>query len=193
MAERETEFKFLLSSFERDRLRVSLGEPVRVKTFVNRYYTLNSSGRKDWVLRIREDSSNRVLTLKIGREVAPGVFDSVEYSASVGPEEASWESTEPMRVFREQISQDPISLQGEMGNRREVYRAPIDVGALWELDAAKLPNGEQFSELEVEVVAELEGLAELRRRLESWLGSVGINPVPSAKTKYARFLASLEA
>lgn len=192
MAQRETEFKYLLDSSERDRLRAGLGEPISRLEFVNRYYTLTGERqRKDWVLRTRRDAEGTVLTLKIGREVSPGVFDSMEYSAKVTGDPLSWEGTEPMKMFRQEISGEPVGLQGEMANLREIYRPPVEVGRVWEMDLAVLPNGEQFSELEVEVVAEGDRLSALRGVLEDWLKKTGIEPRPSTKTKYARFLEAL--
>ncbi len=175
-------------------MRRCLGEPKEIREFVNRYYSLAESDRReDWVLRTRQEAQELVLTLKIGREISPGVFDSIEYSAKVFGDTGDWEGTEPMRRFRQEISQGAVSLQGEMRNRREIYRPAVEVGRAWELDLAILPSGEQFSELEVEVVVENDSLPVLRERLEGWIRECGVEPRPSTETKYARFLKALRA
>lgn len=192
MAERETEFKYVLEPSQSESLRAALGAPLESRRFSNKYYTLSGERqRKDWVLRVRQDDSRAVLTLKIGREVSPGVFDSMEYTAEVtdGPE--SWEDSEPMHVFRREISAEPVHFQGEMQNLRECFRAPVAVGEVWELDSATLPDGTGFSELEIEVKAELEELTLLRATVERWLESCGVPPVAGTLTKYARFLAAV--
>ena len=192
MACRETEFKYVLEPAQSERLRAALGAPLESRRFSNRYYTLSGERqRKDWVLRVRQDESRAVLTLKIGREVSPGVFDSMEYSADVSGGPESWEGSEPMQVFRREISEEPVHFQGEMQNLRECFRAPVAVGEVWELDSATLPDGSGFSELEIEVKAELEELPSLRVAVEQWLEEQGVTPVAGTLTKYARFLAAV--
>lgn len=194
MAERETEFKYLLSEQDSQALRRCLGEPLKSREFVNRYYAVRGgSDRRDWVLRLRVEGDNKTLTLKIGREVAPGVFDSQEYSArGVSESPGSWEEYEPLKVLRREISSGALYLQGEMENRREVFLAPCDVGRNWELDLALLPGGVELRELEIEVQGESEGLEELRGRLEAWFFEQGLSPSLSETTKYARFLGCLK-
>lgn len=189
MAERETEFKYLLEPSQSERLRAALGVPLESHRFSNKYYTLSGERqRKDWVLRLRQDDARSILTLKIGREVSPGVFDSMEYTAEVTGDPESWEDSEPMQVFRREISEEPVHFQGEMQNVRECYRAPVAVGEVWELDSATLPGGGRFFELEIEVRAEIEVLPSLRTAVEQWLQSCGVPPVVGKRTKYARFL-----
>lgn len=191
----ETEFKFLLADRDHESLLCLLGEPRRELRLTNRYFTLSEPvQRRDWVLRLRVTNGEAMeLTLKIGREVQPGVFDSVEYTqpvTSVDPKD--WVSTEPLEVLRREISTSPLRFQGELRNTRREFRAPIAVGEIWEVDSAELPNGETFHELEVEVEAnDLESLEAGRSDLERWLVSNGIAFRMSDKTKYNRFLLSL--
>lgn len=193
MAERETEFKFLLSETEHS-LIVSGASLLRESSFVNRYFEVEDSiDRTDWVLRLRMRDDKSILTLKIGREIGPGLFDSQEFSEPVKSLESEhWENTEPMRVLRKEISQKPLRLKGEIKNTRTVIEAPVGVGREWELDRVVFPNDEILHELEIEVVYESsEQLAHSREEVESWLNSLGIEPRPSLKTKYGRFLESL--
>lgn len=192
MAEQETEFKYLLSLDDYQKVGQALGRPERERRFINRYFTVvGGTDRRDWVLRLRVEGERRELTLKIGREMAPGVFDSVEYNQLVDSEEpADWSETEPVRVLRAEVSTAPIVEQGESRNLRQLYPPPVRVGRVWELDKCELPQGRQFCELEVEVeAADVDSSAKL---LMGWLESLGVSPQPSEKTKYARFLASLK-
>ena len=196
MGQRETEFKFLLNTESLETLLGHLGEPLRERRFVNRYYTVEEHcGRKDWVLRLRQEEGVGELTLKVGREMEPGVFDSTEFSAAVKVTDlASWEETEPLRVLRREISASALLLQGEAFNHRRVFRAPIEVGARWEVDSTLLPNGVSFHELEVEVdFSTSEDLAKLAEKLRGWLRESGVVYEMSDKTKYARFLQAISS
>ncbi|MFA5506240.1 MAG: hypothetical protein WC423_12470, partial [Vulcanimicrobiota bacterium] len=136
--------------------------------------------------------SHRELTLKIGREIALGLFDSMEYSELVGSEQpGDWSNSEPIRVFRTEISPAPLRVQGESQTRRLLFSPPLEVGQVWELDSCCLPGGQEFFELEVETQAP--GVEEQGRALKAWLESRGVRPRPSEMTKYARFLGSLES
>ncbi|MCA9779454.1 MAG: CYTH domain-containing protein [Candidatus Eremiobacteraeota bacterium] len=193
MAEKETEFKYLLSAEDYRKVAEALGKPQGERRFINRYFTVEGgTERRDWVLRLRVEGSRRELTLKIGREVSPGVFDSVEHNQLVDSEDPEqWLQTDPLKVLREEVSIAPILVQGESRNLRRLYSPPVKVGRVWELDRCELPNGHEFCELEIEVEA-LE-LDASRRLLEGWLGKLEVAAGPSDKTKYGRFLASLEA
>ncbi|MFA7478961.1 MAG: CYTH domain-containing protein [Vulcanimicrobiota bacterium] len=193
MSQRETEFKYLLSATDYQKVLAGLGAPHRERVFVNRYFTVEDApGRKDWVLRLRVEGSHRELTLKIGREIALGLFDSMEYSELVGSEQpGDWSNSEPIRVFRTEISPAPLRVQGESQTRRLLFSPPLEVGQVWELDSCCLPGGQEFFELEVETQAP--GVEEQGRALKAWLESRGVRPRPSEMTKYARFLGSLES
>ena len=162
MAEQETEFKYLLSLDDYQKVGQALGRPERERRFINRYFTVvGGTDRRDWVLRLRVEG-----------------------------EPADWSETEPVRVLRAEVSTAPIVEQGESRNLRQLYPPPVRVGRVWELDKCELPQGRQFCELEVEVeAADVDSSAKL---LMGWLESLGVSPQPSEKTKYARFLASLK-
>lgn len=192
--EKETEFKFLLTGAEHQKLLECLEEPSRTRRFVNRYYTVNEIlDRRDWVFRLRVEDDKRELTLKIGRELEPGLFDSQEFNQLVESENpADWQQTEPWIVLRREISQESIVLQGESVTERHICAPPIPVGHVWEVDLCTLPGGETFCELEIEVPASID-LDVSRRNVLEWLDSRGLRPKVSEKTKYARFLAAVKS
>jgi uncharacterized protein YjbK len=191
---RETEFKYSLEHGEYDAVRVRLGEPQFERHFANRYFGVEGgTERKDWVLRLRVAENEKELTLKIGRELSPGVFDSQEYNSSVTADcPLAWEAEEPIRVLRREISRQPLICLGESINQRSVFQAPVQVGRLWELDRTQLPGGKTVYELEVEVAMKEDRLDAMRERLEGWLADAKVSIAPSSKTKYARFLAALQ-
>lgn len=191
---RETEFKFLLSDSDYQSVCKALNPPLKEREFLNRYFTVDPPPqRKDWVLRLRVEGDSQELTLKIGREISPGVFDATELNEMVPNQSPSgWESTEPVRKFRDEISRQPLLLQGEAKNRRLVFAAPIKVGQEWELDRCELPGGSVFCELEVELeYSNPEDLSKKNQLVLEWLRGHGAEPLPSEKTKYARFLAAV--
>lgn len=185
----ETEFKFLLSESQYRSLVRELGSPLRSRSLINRYFVpVEPVERCDWVLRLRLEGERKELTLKIGREIEPGLFDSTEYNEAVDSEDPSdWEGRRPLLVFREEISSEPLEVQGESRTQRTVFTPPVKVGTVWEVDRCELPGGKVFCELEVEVDGG-ESFEEQRRSLLDWLQGVGIEPEVSEKTKYARFL-----
>jgi inorganic triphosphatase YgiF len=192
----ETEFKFLLSPAEYDTVKENLGAPLRERRFLNRYYTVSPVGevRRDWVLRLRVENELKELTLKIGREVSPGLYQSTEYTRMVESEAPShWDQTEPVLVLRREIGVSPLVLQGEARNVRLIYKAPVEVGRHWELDCTKLPDGTTFRELEIEIEADTpQELEQSRNTLSEWFRAQGLELQPSEMTKYARFLRAIE-
>ncbi|HIB63833.1 MAG TPA: CYTH domain-containing protein, partial [Phycisphaerales bacterium] len=76
----ETEFKFLLTESQYRALVKELGPPLRSRRLINRFFVpARPVDRRDWVLRLRLEGEKKELTLKIGREIEPGLFDSTEY------------------------------------------------------------------------------------------------------------------
>jgi len=192
----EVEFKYLLTEEQFELLCQALGTPERTRELTNRYFTVEGgSERRDWVLRLRLQGGQRELTLKVGSRTSTGLFQSVEFNHKVhssSPED--WEQTEPLREFRRRISEAPLEFQGESRTTRMVFAAPIEVGEKWELDRVVLPGGAGFFELEVETAVPEEcDLENQRERLLLWLKERGIEPEPSEKTKYARFLSALQS
>ena len=185
----ETEFKFLLTESQYRALVKELGPPVRSRSLINRYFVpARPVERRDWVLRLRLEGEKKELTLKIGREIEPGLFDSTEYNASVDSEEPrDWERYRPFQIFRQEISVEPLKVQGESRTLRTVFRPPVAVGEAWEVDRCELPGGKVFCELEIEV-DDCQPFKVQREALLDWLRGVGIEPEVSSKTKYARFL-----
>ena len=185
----ETEFKFLLTESQYGVLEKELGAPLRSRSLVNRYFVpAEPVERRDWVLRLRLEDHRKELTLKIGREIQPGLFDSTEYNELVDSEDPDdWEGCRPLRVFREGVSESALRVQGESRTLRHVFAPPVEVGKAWEVDRCELPGGKVFYELEVEV----EGRGPFEKQRETlldWLAGIGIRPEVSQKTKYARFL-----
>ena len=198
MAQQENELKYELSEESYHGLlavTVAVGEPRR---FNNAYFHVDcETGRRDWVLRLRhQEGRPGELTLKVGRQTSPGIFISTEYTAYVdSPLPGDWEETEPVRVFRQEISMAPIIAQGEARNERRVVEAPLGPVPHWEIDRTELPNGKVCYELEIEYPPDAsptpEQLSGFRAQLEDWLFSEELKASPSGKTKYRRFLESL--
>ena len=196
MVERETELKLWLSFESYSRLLEQLGEPLKVREFSNIYYVVDEQlSRRDWVLRLRCESGKRELTLKIGREVSPGVYDSLEYSEIVDTHDtAAWEQFEPLKILRNEISTARVLVQGASKNKRLVFKPPINVGEEWELDQTSLPDGTSFCELEVEIAWRSEPeLEKAKKELSHWLSKNEIPFRESEMTKYARFLKAVSS
>lgn len=194
MTERETEFKYLLSAQGFQRLTASLGPARSSRKLVNRYYVpREATSRRDWVLRLRLYEDGNELTLKLGREVEPGLFDSMEYSAKdVAEDPAGWEGLEPLQIFRREVSAAPLMVQGESVTHRQLYSPPVKAGKGWEVDRCQLPDQADFCELEIELAQGQEPESS-RQLVESWLKTSGVEFEPSRKTKYARFLEAVSA
>lgn len=199
MAQKERELKYELSESAHGRL-LELCEPLgELREFSNLYFQAEEPvERKDWVFRLRRQGDGEgELTLKIGRELAPGMFSSTEYTARVkGAEPETWEGTEPYRVFLQEISSRPPRLQGASHNRRHLLKAAIGPVESWELDRTTLPDDSVLYELEIEWEPDtdpsIEEVSAFREELEQWLESSGLGPArPSRKTKYRRFLDAL--
>lgn len=201
MATPENELKYELSETAYHYLLASLSPEGEAQVFRNAYYAVETDvGRRDWVLRLRqrEASVGGELTLKVGRQVSPGSFSSVEHTALVQSDlPADWEETEPLRVFRQEISSEALVCRGAAKNERRLLTAPLGPAPLWELDCTTLPNGKVFYELEIEFPPETaptaEQIAGFRAELEEWMFDQGVQAVPGKKTKYRRFLDSIGA
>lgn len=200
MAQGEQELKFFLSESAYGRI-LELCQPTSPPLrFSNLYFqSAEPVERADWVLRLRrsEGDDGGELTLKVGREVSPGMFRSTEYSAQVDSADViAWQGTEPLRVFFDEVSPLLPVFRGASHNIRQVVRAPLGPVALWELDRTSLPDASVFHELEIEWQSDaeptVEEVAAFRVELEEWFASQGFSEItPSRKTKYRRFLDSL--
>lgn len=199
MAQKENELKYELCQESYHALLAatdSLGEPQR---FSNTYFHVEEeTGRRDWVLRLRRRAGEGggELTLKVGRQTSPGTFSSVEYTAQVhSATPADWEETEPMRVFRQEISRGAVVCQGQTLNERQVVRAPLGPVPGWEVDRTELPNGKICFELEIEYPPDIsptpEQLSGFRAQIEEWLFDQELKSSTSTKTKYRRFLEAI--
>ena len=199
MAASEDELKYELSERGYHRLlefATPLGEALR---FRNLYFqAAEPVERRDWVLRLREQQDGAwELTLKVGREVAAGMFSSVEYTTDVRSDDpADWVGTEPLEVYFQEISKSLPVFQGMSQNTRSRVVAPVGPVKRWEVDRTVLADGSIFHELEIEwepgVRPSVSEVAAFRIALEQWMEEQGMGPVqPSRKTKYRRFLDSL--
>lgn len=197
--QQENELKYELDEESYHHLLGLLPQVNGVSDFSNAYFQVASeTGRRDWVLRLRcfGEQPGGELTLKIGRQLSPGTFRSTEYSVAVlSAEPESWEGTEPLLVFREEISSESLQLQGAARNQRRLVKAPLGPVENWEVDRTVLPDGTLCHELEIEYppdanpsAEELEGF---RMQVEEWLFEQDIAPRASTRTKYRRFLESL--
>lgn len=199
MAVRENELKYELDEASYGSLLAMLVEVQEPRCFLNTYFvTVVDTGRSDWVLRLRREpqAQEGELTLKVGRQLSAGIFSSEESSVwveSLRP--CDWEGSEPLHLFREEISREPLRLQGEALNERRFVKSPFGPAAYWEVDRTELPNGEIHYELEVEYPSDMDPTREemtlFRGELESFLLQNGWVFRPSGKTKYRRFLDAL--
>lgn len=195
MAETEHELKYEISPQDFLRLPALLPPAGPEVELLNTYFSVPGEvGRRDWVLRLREQSgSPPELTLKVGRQVAPGDFRSVEYTCPAPSGFPSdWEHLEPVQVFRREISGGRLSVQGAVVTRRCPRRGPFPPERVWEFDACALPDGSQVFELEVECPTDSTWTEEQGRayriKVERWLADHGATFAPSRQTKYGRFL-----
>ncbi len=199
MAQSENELKYELTELAYTRLlelAPLLAEPL---FFRNIYFkSAEPVERRDWVLRLRTQQDGRSeLTLKVGREVSPGMFSSTEYSCVVASDiPGDWAGSEPLEIYLREISPLLPVLQGEAQNLRSCVVAPLGPVSRWEIDRTILADGSYFFELEIEWEAHQQPsaleVAEFRRALEGWMDEQGLGPVSlSRKTKYRRFLDSL--
>jgi hypothetical protein len=196
----ENELKYELDEPSYQRLLERLAPLGKPLVFRNIYFACSlDSGRRDWVLRLRRGSSDPgELTLKIGGEVSPGTFRSIEYTAAVlGVDPTRWEDTEPLRVLRSEVSRSPLVLQGEAHNERWLLAAPLGPVPRWELDRTTLPGGKTCYELEIEYPAgsspTVQEVGAFRGQLQDWLAAQGVSAGASRKTKYRRFLEATGA
>jgi uncharacterized protein YjbK len=83
----------------------------------------------------------------------------------------------------------PLFAMGELRNQRTVFE--LSSGYLLELDKSSLPNGQVEYEVEVELRADNQSLAEARQILEPHLLNAGIAELLPSKPKYHRFLDAL--
>jgi len=173
---------------------------------VHRNFYFDTEGRdlvrNGSLLRIRVSGAACVLTLKHGREVTPGYFDSAELEAQVAPE--ALESAvalpaslldldmEPIRELLRLHGRPALVFLGTLENER--VRRRVEAGGAGELvlevDRMRFPDGSEAHELEIEVGADQADpaaewiLDKARRR--------GIRLEPERATKLERFLAWLD-
>ena len=199
MAQQENELKYELSEESYHSLLGLLSQEGETLSFFNAYFVASEdTGRRDWVLRLRRsgDEGAGELTLKVGRQTSPGAFSSTEYTAEVQSDQpADWEETEPMRVFRQEISKVAIVPQGRARNERKIVQAPLGPVRQWEVDRTELPNGKVCYELEIEYPPDVspspEQIAGFRAELEEWMFEHSLKATASSKTKYRRFLEAV--
>lgn len=199
MGQKENELKYELSEDSYHGLLAATAAVGAPRRFDNVYFHVEEeTGRRDWVLRLRRQQGDAggELTLKVGRQTSPGTFSSMEYSARVSSADPlDWEETEPVRIFRQEISRAPILFQGQTHNERQEVEAPLGPVPRWEIDKTELPNGKLCYELEIEYPPDAsptpEQLSGFRARIEEWLFDLDLKSSTSTKTKYRRFLESI--
>lgn len=146
--------------------------------------------RRRILLRIREEGSWR-LTLKVGREVSPGNFDSLEIEHELSERDASRCLERPeslldlelqaIRELRGRVGCPPLVRIGTLRNER--VRRDVD-GWVLEVDRMRLPDSSELHELEMETEAVEAARAWVRREIEGR----GIRLEPLRKTKLERLL-----
>lgn len=166
---------------------------------VNHYFdTLDLElARQRVLLRIRDRDGERcVLTLKCGREVAPGSFDSLELEGEVPSSVLRAALQDPMSILDlrlpaidelvRRLGRPQLVLAGTLLNER--VRRWIG-GWTLEVDRVTFPDGSESYELEVES----EDQGRLRRWVDEELMAKGLALEPQRRTKFEQLLDWLAA
>ncbi len=142
------------------------------------------------LLRIREESSKCLLTLKCGAEVRPGFFDSLELESEVSPAALAEALDRPEAMLdwpheallelKRRFGRPRLRVSGRLENervRREVAGERLDV------DCLRFPDGSEAYELEIET----QDLDRTQTWLTAALRSKGIHLEPQRQTKMERY------
>jgi len=142
------------------------------------------------LVRVREEGSALLLTVKRGVERAPGRIESEEWEVALSP--ATWAIVREGRVpLVEAARFDPLDavavglalrVVGSLENRRRLRRGPR--GEVYELDETTFPWGEVRHEVEIESDDPVAALGEARRLLDG----LGVAYETSVETKHERLL-----
>lgn len=195
----ERELKYVIPSEDAyRRLARALGTAFSTQRQRNYYLDTpdNQMASAHAMVRVREQDGLAVLTFKQGVKQQDGYFEAEEYEAELTPAalesvsegllpEELWE-TEPMQRFQERFDARDLRFQGTVENIRSRYR--LACGEIADLDWSTFPGGVEEFELEVET----ERPREVEAELDELFAQVGLPKTPQSRTKYARFLASLE-
>lgn len=194
----ENELKFELTKSDYQALLDLLPRAKEADVFSNCYYTVADDKKaKDWVLRLRQRPGQAgELTLKMGRKLKDGLYSSSEITARVnGINPLDWETSEPVKALRAQVSSKPIIAVGSISNKRQLLSAPLGPAQYWELDRAVYPNAQTLYELEIEYPQHSppsqEAFISFQEEVSSWAKAQGLSLKPSLKTKYQRFLEAI--
>jgi len=161
---------------------------------VNHYFDTAESRllRSRILLRIREVKGTFVLTIKFGREVRPGYFDSLELEAEIERGLALAAASEPDALLRSPL--EPIAellrrtgpLQlisvGRLTNERVRREA---AGHVLEVDRMQFPDGSESHELEIET----EDAAGAAEWIQGEAARAGLLLEPMSLTKLEQLLA----
>ena len=142
------------------------------------------------LLRIRE-AEGCVLTLKCGREVSPGNFDSLEIESEVSPGLLAAAREHPPMLLdldlpgidelKRRVGHVALRTAGTLENER--VRREIG-GWTLEVDRLSFPDGTETYELEIETV-DVDGA---RAWIDRELRSRGMRLEPQRRTKFERLL-----
>jgi uncharacterized protein YjbK len=194
-AQRECELKFQIPSaadFVELRDGSRWGTPGTPKQQVNHYFDTRELllAKQRILLRIREEGA-WWLTLKVGKEVSPGNFDSLEVEhelpetdaarAFARPETLLDMELEAITELRKRVGRPPLVEIGALRNER--VRREVD-GWVLEIDRMCFPDSSELYELEMETEAVEAARAWVRREIEAR----GIRLEPLRQTKLERLL-----
>ena len=187
----EKELKFVVPD-EQSYLRLVelLGQPRARKQQLNRYYD-TPDGRVTQgfaALRERVEDGRRVLTFKAGKRQKDGYFEAEEFECELAEQafpDDCWQLG-PMVEFSNRFGPASLVEQGATENLRLCFE--LSGGWLLELDRTIFPGGRVEFEAEVETDQPEATRAELARLF----GQAGLELVAQTKTKYARFLDSVQ-
>jgi uncharacterized protein YjbK len=199
---RETELKYAIrdrGDFLDLRDAAPWGEREEPESQINDYFdtvALALASRRI-LLRIRSRGRGKadepaVLTLKYGREVAEGLFDSMEVECTIdgltreaarsAPESLLALDVPPIIELRSLVGKPRLALAGSLSTERTRRRIQ---GLVLEVDRLQFPDGSEAYELEVET-CEPEAA---RRKVEALAVARGIRLDPLRVTKFERLLA----
>lgn len=184
-------------------IRHTLGSPEAVLHQTNTYFDtrdrrLLRTGRL--MVRVREENGRIRIQAKDRVRDSVGLLESRERAADLTPEQ--WR-----RVHRTEVALSALPLElaaalgheaggalypiGSVVNRREVYR--LADGYLAEVDRTEFPGGRIDFEVELELRQVHHTAAAAVAALDAAAPGHGVDSLPNPRSKYARFLAALDA
>ena len=196
---REQELKLSFASegdFERALNAVELGERKSADRLTNWYFdTVDGELRQQRIMLRLRSASQFILGIKVGREVSPGYFDSLEIEETIPADVAREILTQPSRirtvdgeVAHELERRCPDAVLVTVGELITERTRKMHNDVLIEFDRIVFPDTTEAYELEIETTQ----VAVVERWIRRGLRELGIQVGPQRRTKMERLVAWLE-